>query len=105
MVGAQTYFGRKGKHFDRGLGRWIESKEHRREVCNELGCVPLDGDVDFAKSAAQARAPQEKLAAEGDALVEKIENHPAFQEYRKDRASGKLADRLKHIQHHGVNVK
>ena len=84
-----------GGVFDRGLGRVIHSKKHRMEVCKELGCVPLDGDVDISAGMRQARNEEARDLAVVTAMKDRAENDPKFAPWRKQRDSG-VKEKFKH---------
>ena len=80
-------FGERFPYYDRGLGRMLHSKAHRRQVCKELGVTPLDGDIDMAAEARKAQKDIETNKKEYDKLQNKMKEHPSYKEYRrlKDR--------------------
>ena len=81
-------FGERFPYFDRGLGRVVTSKNHRLEVCKELGVVPVDGDIDYSTEYGKLeRKHQEEDKIVAD-LQDKVENHPGYAEYRKKKDQG-----------------
>ena len=80
-------FGERFPYYDRGLGMWLHSKAHRREMCKKLGVEPVDGDIDMMAEAGKVEKKREADKKVYDDLTEKMENHPGYAEYRrlKDR--------------------
>ena len=83
-------FSEQFPYFDKGLGCWLKSKAHRREVCRKRGLVPLDGDYDFDKQASNVAAKDEKNHAAWTELEDRYEHHPAFRKYRAAREKGMI---------------
>ena len=81
-------FGERFPYFDRGLGRMLHSKAHRRKVCKELGVVPIDGDMDFSPEVhkIQNKIAEDKKVVED--LNDRLDNHPGFKEYRELKDKG-----------------
>lgn len=80
-------FSERFPYFDRGLGMWLTSKAHRKEMCRKLGVEPVDGDIDMTEEARKAERKKEADKKVYDDLQNKIDNHPGYAEYRrlKDR--------------------
>tara|TARA_R100000458_G_C8228397_1_gene210801 strand:- start:242 stop:853 length:612 start_codon:yes stop_codon:yes gene_type:complete len=83
-------FSERFPYFDKGLGCWLKSKAHRREVCKQRGLVPVGGDYDFDKQASKQAATDEKNQRSWEALHDKYENSPAFRKYRIARDKGMI---------------
>ena len=81
-------FGERFPYFDRGLGCMVTSKKDRLSKCKDLGVVPVDGDVDYSSDLGNL----ERKHAEEDRIVadiqDKVENHPGYAEYRKQKDQG-----------------
>jgi hypothetical protein len=83
-------FSERFPYFDKGLGCWLKSKAHRRQVCKERGLVPIGGDYDFDKQASKQAATDEKNQKNWEVLHDKYENSPAFKKYRIARDKGMI---------------
>mgnify|MGYP003118042429 FL=1 len=83
-------FSERFPYFDKGLGCWLKSKAHRRQICKERGLVPVGGDYDFDKQASKQAATDEKNQKSWEALNDKYENAPAFKKYRIARDKGMI---------------
>jgi putative FmdB family regulatory protein len=83
-------FSERFPYFDKGLGCWLKSKAHRRQVCKERGLVPVGGDYDFDKQASKQASTDEKNQKGWEALNDKYENSPAFKKYRIARDKGMI---------------
>lgn len=80
-------------YWDRGLGQWVRSKDHRKEICdnprrfgiNADKLAAVDGDVDLDKVwSAQDQKDRESKEMYNE-YVDMVENAPAFAQYRKER--------------------
>lgn len=71
-------------YFDRGLGRQIESKEHRRQVCAELGVVPAEGRI--ATQSGRDAAFEASADAGAEYLRQVNTDHPDYRFIRENRA-------------------
>lgn len=77
--------------YDRGLGVMLESEEHRRQVCKQMGVVPLEHvPSDFPSAYKEARRKQEEAADRGEAYLRRLEEDPDFADYRRARDEGRL---------------
>tara|TARA_R100000152_G_C6771089_1_gene197501 strand:+ start:647 stop:1258 length:612 start_codon:yes stop_codon:yes gene_type:complete len=83
-------FSERFPYFDKGLGCWLKSKAHRRQICKERGLVPIGGDYDFDKQASKQAATDERNQKGWEALNDKYENSPAFKKYRIARDKGMI---------------
>ena len=96
-------FSERFPYYDRGLGCMVTSKNHRLEKCEELGVVPIDGDIDYSPDFSKI----EQQHAEEDRIVEdiqdKIEHHPGYAEYRKQKEQG-WTPSFKHREQHTPSV-
>ena len=81
-------FGERFPYYDRGLGMWLQSKKHRREMCKKMGVEPIDGDIDFSSEVHELRKKQEDDKKVVDDLKDRMENHPGFKEYRELKDKG-----------------
>ena len=81
-------FSERFPYFDRGLGMWLKSKAHRREVCRQKGVVPIDGDIDASRTLEKARQQEREDNKILDKLKDRMENHPGYAEYRKMKDRG-----------------
>tara|TARA_A100001391_G_C5024646_1_gene266777 strand:+ start:431 stop:1078 length:648 start_codon:yes stop_codon:yes gene_type:complete len=80
-------FSERFPYFDRGLGMWLKSKAHRREMCRKLGVKPVDGDIDHTETLRKAQAEAEEDKKILKTLKDRVDNHPGYADYRrlKDR--------------------
>ena len=69
--------------YDRGLGCWLKSKAHRRQVCKERGLEPVEGDYDADKIFSEFDSRREKEETEYNEYVDRLDNAPEFAEYRR----------------------
>ena len=74
--------------YDRGLGSWLQSAEHRRRVCKERGLTPVDGDYDEDKIMSAIEADVEADQKMADDYYRRIEEAPEFRDYREAREKG-----------------
>ena len=84
-------FSEKFPYFDRGLGCWLKSKSHRRQVCRQRGLVAIYGDADFEKQASKQATIDDNNEKAWKKLEDKYENAPAFRNYREARDKGIIA--------------
>lgn len=75
-------------YFDRGLGMWLTSKAHRREVCKERGLTPVDGDWDVDSHLRKWDDEDEKEQKAYDDYCDRLDNDPAFASYREQERQG-----------------
>lgn len=78
-------FSERFPYFDRGLGCWVTSKQHRLEVCRQQGVVPVDGDLDIDGAIRKHRARQEAEDAAVAAMYDRMEHSPDFAAWRRQR--------------------
>ena len=75
--------------YDRGLGCWVMSEKHRREICAREGLTPVDdvGDDYLIEVRASAKREEDRKCAEHDDYMDRLENSPEFAKHRelKDR--------------------
>lgn len=91
-------FSERFPYYDRGLGMWIKSKQHRKDVCKNPrrygidsdGLEPVDGDWDVDRYVNDLERKDDELLKGYDEYVDKLENHPAFSSYRKARDQGRV---------------
>lgn len=69
-------------YYDRGLGVMLQSKQHRDQICKERGLTPVDGDWDDEKLFSDWDNKREKEIKEYDDYCDRLENHPAFRQFR-----------------------
>lgn len=81
-------FDERFPYFDRGLGVTLQSKKHRDEVCKERGVVPIDGDVNISDDIGKIKRKIEEEDKIVKDLQEKVEHHPGYAEYRKQKDQG-----------------
>lgn len=81
-------FSERFPYFDRGLGCWLKSKSHRRQVMKEKGLECIDGNVDFEAQADKQRYRDEEHTKAWEELEDRYENHPGFRDYRIARDKG-----------------
>ena len=81
-------FSERFPYYDRGLGMWLKSKAHRREMCKKKGVVPLDGDMDHSKSLEASRTAEREDKRILNKFKDRIENHQGYAEYRRLKARG-----------------
>ena len=81
-------FSERFPYFDRGLGRWLKSKSHRRDVMREKGVECIDGNVDFEAQSDKQRYQDEASTRDWEQLEDRYENHPGFKDYRRARDKG-----------------
>jgi len=81
-------FSERFPYFDRGLGCMVTSKKDRLSKAKERGVVPIDGDIDYSTEMSNLQQKHQ----EEDKIVEdvqhKMDNHPAYAEYRKLKDQG-----------------
>jgi len=75
-------------YFDRGLGMWLKSKSHRREVCKRRGLTPVDGDWDVDSHLRKWDDEDKKDEQAYKDYCNQLDNDPAFASYRKERDQG-----------------
>jgi transcription elongation factor Elf1 len=81
-------FSERFPYWDRGLGMWLKSKAHRREMCKKLGVVPVDGDIEIGRSLETARQEEREDKAVLNKLKDRINNHQGYAEYRRMKDRG-----------------
>lgn len=81
-------FSERFPYFDRGLGMLLTSKQHRRDVCKERGLTPVEGDWDIDSHLRKWDDEDDKDEKEYQAYCDKLDNDPAFAEYRQQRDLG-----------------
>ena len=81
-------FSERFPYYDKGLGLWLKSKAHRREVCKLRGLTPVDGDWDVEREFSQWDTQVEREKQEYAAYCDRLDNHPAFKGFRKKQALG-----------------
>ena len=77
-------------YYDRGLGVMLQSKQHRAQICKERGLTPVDGDWDAEKMFSEWDTKREKEIKEYDNYCDRLENHPAFRQFREARHKKQL---------------
>lgn len=77
-------------YYDRGLGQWLKSKQHRADVAKSMGLVPVEGDWPDGPSEHHQKMLAQKAAYEADQKL--YEEHPDFREWRELRDKGVLED-------------
>mgnify|MGYP003146632120 CR=1 FL=1 len=81
-------FGERFPYYDRGLGMWLQSKSHRKEMCKKLGVEPIEGDLDFSPEVGQIEKKQQEDKQVVADLNDRMKNHPGFAEYRRMKDKG-----------------
>jgi len=77
-------------YYDRGLGVMLKNKEHRRTIIKERGLTPVDGDYDIEREYSKWDTRVAEETAEYEDYCDKLDNHPAFREFRKAQDQGRL---------------
>ena len=72
-------------YFDRGLGIWLKSKAHRRQVCKERNITPVEGDWDVDRHLRKWDDEDAKEQKAYDDYCDQLDNDPAFASYRKQQ--------------------
>ena len=75
-------------YFDRGLGMWLTSKAHRREVCKERGLTPVEGDWDVDSHLRKWDDEDAKEQKAYDDYCDRLDNDPVFASYREQERQG-----------------
>ena len=83
-------FSEQFPYFDRGLGVWLKSKAHRRQVCKERGLTPVGNDLNEDKIFSQFDTRRDKEEKEYNDYVDRLDNAPEFLEYRKAVDKGQI---------------
>jgi hypothetical protein len=82
-------------YFDRGLHRTITSAAHRRQVCRELGVVPVEGNVGGLVDRELSR--QESLAERAEAAYKEQEARDAADPAVR-RANAQFAEMMSSVK-------
>ena len=77
-------------YYDRGLGVLLTSKQHRRDICKERGLTPVDGDWDLDGAFREFDDTNEKEEKEYADYCDRLDNHPAFADWRKANDQGRI---------------
>ena len=83
-------FSERFPYYDRGLGVMLQSKQHRLDICKERGLTPVDGDWDIEKEYSNWDQRIEKETREYDDYCDRLDNHPAFRQFRESRDKNQL---------------
>ena len=83
-------FSEQFPYYDRGLGMWLTSKKHRREVCKERGLTPVGGDLNEDEVFSQFDERRDREEKEYNDYVDRLDNAPEFAEYRKAVDKGQI---------------
>jgi len=75
--------------YDRGLGMWLRSEQHRRDVCKATGLTPIEGEWDRTAEYRKKDAADAGHDTVYDDYVHRLENAPAFESWRLARAQGR----------------
>ena len=81
-------------YYDRGLGMVLKSERHRREVCKQQGLTPVDGDWDMDYHFSKADKEIDEETEVYKDYVDRLENDPAYKDWRKARDAGQVPDML-----------
>ena len=81
-------FSEQFPYYDRGLGVMLTSKQHRRDICKQRVLTPVDGDWDIEKEYSKCDTRMEKEVKEYDDYCDRLDNHPAFKQFRIERDKG-----------------
>jgi rubredoxin len=84
-------FSEQFPYFDRGLGMWLTSKKHRRQVCKERGLTPVGNDLNEDKVFSQFDERRDREEKEYNDYVDRLDNAPEFLEYRKAVDKGQIS--------------
>ena len=84
-------FSEQFPYFDRGLGVWLTSKAHRRQICKERGLTPVGNDLNEDKIFSQFDKRRDKEEKEYNDYVDRLDNAPEFLEYRKAVDKGQIS--------------
>jgi hypothetical protein len=83
-------------YYDRGLARHVRSAAHRRQLCQELGVQPVDGDDDTCVRQAQREDTRVKDMRARIARNEaEMWDSPDGREFRRLQDRGAFADRMR----------
>ena len=66
----------------------LESKQQRRDICKTRGLTPVEGDYDVESEYSKWDTRIDKETEEYDEYCDKLDNHPAFRDYRKQQDLG-----------------
>lgn len=75
----------KFPRFDRGLGMWLKSERHRREVCDERGLIPVDGDLSFVDELGDQWREEDAAVAAHEEYMTELEESPDYAGFREHR--------------------
>jgi len=76
--------------FDRGLGIWLKSAQHRRDVCKARGIEPLDGDMDLDAVFRKEDEVTNREEADYADYEFRLKHDPAFSALRRAEAEGRM---------------
>jgi len=88
-LGDVSSVGRHYPRFDRGLGCTVNSKQHRKQICEARGLEPLEGGADVTSTTKEMWRQEDKDHDDYKKLIDRYDNDPDFSEYRrlKDRGA------------------
>lgn len=89
-IGSSSRTSEMYPYFDRGLGMWLKSAQHRRDVCKARGITPVEGDWDvddaFRKEASSRNRAEQDYAD----YEYRLQHDPAFAQLRRAEAEGRF---------------
>jgi hypothetical protein len=83
-------FSERFPYFDRGLGVWLKNKQHRLDVCKQKNLTPVEGDWDEERYYSKLDSEDDKLKKGYEDYCDRLDNAPAFRDYRKARDQGRI---------------
>lgn len=78
-------FGERFPYFDRGLGMWLTSKQHRKDVCRQRGLTPVEGDWEVDSAFRKWDDEDGKEEVEYRKYCDRLDNDPAFRDFRRQQ--------------------
>ncbi len=96
-------FSERFPYFDRGLGCMVTSKKDRLSKAKERGVVPIDGDIDYSGEMSNLQQKHQEEDKIVEDIQDKMDNHPAYAEYRKLKDQGWKPE-FKHRQQNAPGV-
>ena len=85
VVEAAAVIDRGYPRFDRGLGIELQSAAHRKQVCEERGLIPVDGDFDHERMLADQDAEEDGWVKKYETYKDKLDNSPEFRDWHRMR--------------------
>jgi len=96
-LGDEGGVGKTYPYYDRGLGCWVSSAKHRKQICRERNLIPVEGHLDIEKEARRVEKwdEQDQAEAEYEQYLRDLEEHPGFAGFRNARDRGVFHDKWK----------